>query len=264
MAGTVAGYAVNSVVLNAAPEGPAGAPALVFSNSLGTDLRVWDPLLPHLPTDWRRLRYDKRGHGLSALPDVPWSIEDLADDLDALMDAASIDSAVIVGLSVGGLIAQSLAVRHPARVRALVLCDTAARIGTDEMWNDRIAAIEEAGLAAQADAIMARWFTEGFRADPARLAPWRNMMLRTPAEGYLATCRAIRDADYREAASRLAVPSLAVCGEADGSTPPALVRQTAALIPDCRFELIADAGHIPCVEQPEVLGALIGDFVSAL
>ncbi|MEM7496728.1 MAG: 3-oxoadipate enol-lactonase [Pseudomonadota bacterium] len=262
----VMGVAVNGTVLNAAVAGPEGAPAIVFSNSLGTDFRVWDPLMPHLPGGWRQLRYDKRGHGLSSLPAEGWSIEDLADDLAGLMDATGMGDApaVIVGLSVGGLIAQALAARHPAKVRALVLCDTGARIGTDEMWNTRIAAIEEGGIAALVDATMERWFTPEFRADPARLEPWRNMMLRTPEAGYLATCRAIRDADYREAATVLSLPALAVCGEADGSTPPELVRQTAALIPGCGFELIAGAGHIPCVEQPATLGRLIAGLLDEL
>ncbi|MEL6765765.1 MAG: 3-oxoadipate enol-lactonase [Pseudomonadota bacterium] len=260
----VQGVSVNGVILNAALAGPKDAPAIVFSNSLGTDLRAWDPLLPHLPEGWRHLRYDKRGHGLSSLPEEGWSIQDLADDLDALMAAMGVETAVIVGLSVGGLIAQALATRHPSRVRALVLCDTAARIGTEQMWNDRIAAIEAGGIAALTDATMERWFTPAFRAHAPGLEPWRNMMLRTPAAGYLATCRAIRDADYRAEAARLTVPSLAICGEADGSTPPELVRQTAELIPGCRFELIRDAGHIPCVEQPAALGRVISGFLASL
>lgn len=258
------GISVNGVILNVALDGPEDAPAIVFSNSLGTDYRVWDPLLPHLPPGWRRIRYDKRGHGLSSLPAEDWSIEDLADDLDALMAHLGVGTAVIVGLSVGGLIAQALAKRNPGRVRALILCDTAARIGTEQMWNDRIAAVEAGGIAALTDATMERWFTPAFRGDAPRLEPWRNMMLRTSAAGYLTTCRAIRDADYRAEAAQIAVPTLAVCGEADGSTPPALVRQTAELIPGCRFELIANAGHIPCVEQPAVLGKLMSDFIASL
>lgn len=256
--------AAEGVALHYRLEGPPDGVPVVFSNSLGTDFRVWDPLVPHLPEGLRILRYDKRGHGLSDCPPGPWSIWDHVDDLGRLMDALGLRDAVICGLSVGGLIAQGLATARPELVRALVLCDTGAKIGTRETWDARIEAIGAGGLAMIADAVMERWFTAGFRADPARLAPWRNMMVRTPEPGYVRTAGAIRDADLREATSMLRLPCLAVCGEDDGATPPELVRQTAALIPGARFELILGAGHIPSVEQPEVLGGLITGFLMDL
>ena len=256
--------ALGDAVIHYADEGPEGAPALVLSNSLGTDFRVWDPLMPHLPEGLRVLRYDKRGHGLSSAPEGPWTIADHAEDLAALMAARGVAEAVVCGLSVGGLIAQVLAVRHPGLVRALVLCDTGARIGTQEMWNARLAAIAEGGIERIADATMERWFTAGFRAEPARIGPWRAMMARTLQSGYVRTAEAIRDCDHREATAGLRLPCLAVCGAEDGATPPALVRETAALIPGSRYEEIADAGHIPCVEQPAVLGGLIAEFLRGL
>ncbi|MEM6680317.1 MAG: 3-oxoadipate enol-lactonase [Pseudomonadota bacterium] len=258
------GLKVNGVVLHAEATGPSGAPAIVFSNSLGTDFRIWDPLLPHLPGGWRVIRYDKRGHGLSEMPTAPWSIEDLADDLAALIEAYGAGPAVVVGLSVGGLIAQGLAARHPQLTRAIVLCDTGAKIGSDSIWNPRIEAVETDGVEAIAGATMERWFTPAFRADAERLTPWHAMMARTPARGYATTARAIRDTDYRAATAKLTLPAMAICGEADGATPPELVRQTAALIPGCPFHIIENAGHIPCVEQPAALGALISDFVMGL
>lgn len=238
--------------------------ALVFSNSLGTDFRVWDALLPYLPDGWRVVRYDKLGHGLSDLPEGRWTIEDHAADLAGLLDALGVTRAVVCGLSVGGMIAQSLAASRPDLVRGLVLCCTGARIGTPEVWDGRIAAIREGGLEAILDATMERWFTAAFRADPARLAPWRNMVRATPLEGYVRTAEAIRDADLRRATAALRLPCLAVAGAHDGSTPPDLVRETAALIPGSRFELIEDAAHIPCVERPERLGALIGGVLAEL
>ncbi|MEL6335353.1 MAG: 3-oxoadipate enol-lactonase [Pseudomonadota bacterium] len=243
-------------------------PALVFANSLGTDHRIWDPLMAVLArgplADRRMLHYDKRGHGLTDGGPAAWQIDDLVADLAALMAARGIADAVVVGLSVGGLIAQGLAAARPDLVRGVVLCDTAAKIGTDAMWDGRIEAVESGGMAAIVDATMERWFTAPFRADPARLTPWRTMMLRCDPAGYSATARAIRDADYRERAAALSLPALAVVGEADGSTPPEMVEQTARLIPGCGFEVIAGAGHIPCVEQPEALAALIEGFVTTL
>lgn len=239
---------------------PAGRP-IVFANALGTDLRVWDAVLPLLPAGLRVLRTDMRGHGLSDCPPGPWTIADLADDLAAILDARGIRDAAVVGLSVGGLIAQSLASRRPDLVRVLVLSNTAARIGTAESWNDRIAAVEAGGIGPLADAILANWFTAGFRSDPARLAPWRNMLTRTPVAGYAAACRAIRDADLTASVRMLARPTLAIVGDADGSTPPELVRATAALIPGARFEVVPSAGHIPGVERPEAYARLLAAFL---
>lgn len=253
---------LGSVVHHIAESGdPQGRP-LVFANSLGTDLRVWDAVLPLLPAGLRVLRFDKRGHGLSDCPPGPWTIADLADDLAGILDARGIRDAAVVGLSVGGLVAQALAARRPDLVRLLVLSNTAARIGTTETWNERIATVEARGIAPIADAVLERWFTPGFRARPGSLAPWRNMLTRTPAAGYAATCAAIRDADLTGSTRRLTVPTLALVGDADGATPPDLVRATAALIPGARFEIIADAGHIPGVEQPEAYARLLTGFLT--
>lgn len=250
-----------TTVHHVAESGDAQGRPIVFANSLGTDLRVWDAVLPLLPAGLRVLRSDKRGHGLSDCPPGPWTIADLADDLAAILDARGIRDAAIVGLSVGGLIAQSLAARRPDLVRVLVLSNTAAKIGTADTWNDRIAAVETGGITPIADAVLERWFTPAFRADPARLAPWRNMLARTPAAGYAATCAAIRDADLTASTRTLKQPTLALAGDADGSTPPDLVGATAALIGGARFEVIADAGHIPGVEQPEAYAGLLTAFL---
>jgi len=252
---------VDGVTLHVRVEGPAEAPALVFANSLGTDLRVWEPLLPHLPAGLRLVRYDKRGHGLSDCPEGGWSIATLAGDLEALLDALEVREAVVCGLSVGGMIAQALAAGRPGLVRGLVLADTAARIGPPEMWDRRMAAVEAEGVGAVAGQVLERWFTARFRAGDPALALWRNMLLRTPVAGYAATCAAIRDADLTETTRSLRLPCLAVAGAEDGATPPELVRDTAALIPGSRFEVIRGCGHLPPVERPAALGRLIGDFL---
>jgi 3-oxoadipate enol-lactonase len=252
---------INGHAFHVAQSGDPAGPAVVFANSLGTDLRVWDAVLPQLLPGLRIIRYDKRGHGLSDAPDGTWRIEDFADDLAGILDALGATRVAMVGLSVGGLIAQALASRRPDLVRVLILSGTAAKIGTADLWNARIRAVEADGIASIADPILERWFSAEFRARNPELALWRNMLNRTPAAAYAATCGAIRDADLTEGTRALSLPTLALVGDQDGSTPPDLVRATAALIPGARCEVIADAGHLPGVEQPEAVATLIADFL---
>lgn len=256
---------VNGVVLHHSVIGPENAPAVVFSNSLGTDFRIWNEVVDALSGDYRILLYDKRGHGLSDATPAPYSISDHIEDLSALMGQVGIDRAVIVGLSVGGLIAQGLAASQPDKVRALVLCDTAHKIGNDELWNARIDTVTQKGIGAMADGIMERWFTPAYRSpDIADFAGYTNMLVRTTVDGYAGTCAAIRDADMTESTRALKVPVLCIVGDQDGATPPDLVRSTAELIEGARFEVIEGAGHIPCVEKPAETIRLIKDFLAGL
>ncbi len=248
--------------------GPAGAPVLLFANSLGTDFRIWDPVVAALGGRFRTLRYDMRGHGLTDCPPVAgdrgYSIDELAADALALMDAVGVEAAHVCGLSIGGMVAQKLTALAPGRVRSVVLCDTASRIGTPEMWADRVAAIRAGGLAAVVDGVMQRWFTPEFgRTRPADLAGYRAMLLRTPVDGYVGCCLAIRDADLGADAAAIRCPALVVVGDQDGSTPPDLVEGLARAIPGARFEVIAGAGHIPNVERTATLVALLDGFLPA-
>lgn len=237
------------------------APAVVLINSLGTDFRIWLPLLDELDANWSILLYDKRGHGLSDRTKSPSSIEDHADDLIGLCRHVGIRKAVFVGLSVGGLIAQSVYLKKPDLVRKIVLSNTAHKIGTADTWNARIAAVEN-GIEPIADSVLERWFTADFRArNRADLAGYRNMLVRQDAGGYADTCAAIRDADFTGSVSAIKVPVLAIGGDQDGATPPDLVRSTAEMIAGARFELLAPCGHIPCVEQPERMAELLTEFV---
>lgn len=257
--------ATKALVLHVSRSSSGGGAPLVFLNSLGSDLRIWDGVVERLEksdANHAMLRYDKRGHGLSDCPAGPYSIADHADDLLALLDALAIPRAVLVGISVGGLIALQIASREPERVGALVLCDTAAKIGTKESWNERITLIRQQGMAEAATGIAKRWFASGYPAQrPAEYRGYLNMLSRTPAEGYIGTCHALRDADLREQMAQILAPSLVLCGSEDISTPPELVRGLAQSLPDARFELLEAAGHLPCVEQPERLAQLIGGFV---
>ncbi|CAD0184767.1 3-oxoadipate enol-lactonase 2 [Ruegeria sp. THAF57] len=239
---------------------PNGAP-VVFANSLGTDLRLWDAMLPHLPPGLRIIRYDKRGHGLSSCPSAPYSMGSLIRDAEALLDFLEVRDCVFVGLSIGGLIAQGLAVKRMDQVRALVLSNTAAKIGTPSIWQDRMNAVREGGIEALADATMERWFSKPFRASPDHLL-WRNMMVRQPVDGYLGCCAAISGTDFYTPTSGLRLPTLGIAGSEDGSTPPDLVRETIDLIPGSRFELMRRAGHLPCVEQPFEYAALLQRFMA--
>jgi len=249
---------INGIVLHHQVIGPSDGPALVFINSLGSDFRIWQEVVPAFAEDFRVVLYDKRGHGLSDAPPAPYTIDEHADDLLGLLDHLGIERFSLIGLSVGGLISQRLAARCPERIQTITLCCTAAKIGTPELWAERIAGVANSGIEPLADNVLQRWFTPLFRQTHAtELAGWRNMLVRTPAHGYAGTCAAIRDADLRPDAGRIAIPTLCVAGDHDGSTPADVVKGTADLIPGARFALIDGAGHIPCIEKPAVLSTLI-------
>jgi 3-oxoadipate enol-lactonase len=248
----------NGLVVHYVDQGRRDGAPLVFINSLGTDFRIWNEVAEILAPDFRIVTYDKRGHGLSESgPDVN-DIGDYAHDLAALLDILRIGRATIVGLSIGGMIAQELYRQNPDRVAALVLCDTAVKIGTDAIWNERIAQVERGGIEAIADGVLGRWFTAEFRARrSAELAGYRAMLTRTPKQGYLAASGALKRADLRPYAGRIQAPTLCLVGDEDGSTPVALVKETAALIPGSRFEIVEGAGHLPNVEKPKVVARLV-------
>lgn len=247
------------VALHVRDEGPRDGRVVMFSNSLGTDVRVWDFLLPYLPEGLRIVRYDKRGHGLSDCPPAPYEMETLVSDAECVANALDVSDITFVGLSIGGLIGQGLASRRPDLLKALVLMDTSAKIGTAEIWSERLAALDKVGLEGMADAIMERWFCAPFRETDA-VRVWRNMVIRTPKDGYGGCSAAIMGADMRESTSKLTLPVLALVGDQDAATPPETLKATADLC-GAQFELIADAGHLPCVEQPATTAAFLNAFL---
>jgi 3-oxoadipate enol-lactonase len=250
----------NGLVVHYLEQGRRDGPALVFINSLGCDFRIWTEVAEILAPDFRILAYDNRGHGLSQSgPDLN-DIADYARDLAALLDIVVAGRATIVGLSIGGLIAQELYRQSPDRVAALVLCDTAAKIGTEEVWDQRIAQVERGGIETIADSVLERWFTAEFRVSrAAELAGCRAMLTRTSKQGYLAACGALKRADLRPYAGQIEAPTLCLVGDEDGSTPVSLVKETAALIPGSRFEIVKGAGHLPNVEKPKMVAGLIAE-----
>ena len=253
-------FATDDVQLHYRDDGdPQGAP-VVFANSLGTDLRLWDPILPHLPKGLRIIRYDKRGHGLSSCPKGAYSMGALVREIEALLDHLDVKNCLFVGLSIGGMIAQGLAIKRLDLLRAMVLSNTAAKIGQPAMWDDRIAAVKAGGIEALADSILERWFSDGFRDQP-ELALWRNMLVRQPDAGYMGCSAAISGTDFYTPTSGLRLPTLGIAGSEDGSTPPDLVRETVELIPGSKFQLMRNAGHLPCVEQPADYAKHLTDFM---
>lgn len=241
-------------------EGDREGPAIVFANSLGTDLRLWDKVMPLLPSGLRVIRFDKRGHGLSDCPAGPYKMGELIADAERLLERLAVRECLFVGLSIGGMIAQGLAVKRPDLIRAVVLSNTAAKIGTPELWAERIRSVETGGIESLADAVMERWFSPAFRQTP-ELAIWRNMLVRTPEAGYAGCSHAIAGSDFYATTAALRLPTLGIAGSDDGSTPPDLIRETVDLVPGSKFHLIRRAGHLPPVEAPQEFAEVLTRFV---
>jgi 3-oxoadipate enol-lactonase/4-carboxymuconolactone decarboxylase len=240
---------------------PQGTP-LVLIHSLGTDLQLWDDLIPRLDPALRLVRFDLRGHGLSADPAGELTLVDFSTDLATLLDHLEMDKAVILGISIGGLIALDFALRHPARVNSLILADTAARIGTPELWQTRTDTLRAHGMAHLADSILARWFAPDFAARfPAQFQGLRTLFTRNSVAGYTAACAALRDADLRAEVPQIIVPALVLCGAQDAATPPDVVQELAGSLPDAGFALLPGAGHTPPIEGPQIMADQINAFL---
>ena len=260
--GPLAFAAPNGVVLHHRfRPGRGGVRPLALANSLGTDLRIWDAVIAPLDPATPVLGFDLRGHGLSELGSEPVTVEAHAADFAGLMDLHGLGGALVCGVSVGGMVAQALASARPDLAAGLALCCTGARIGEPAAWRARIDAVREGGVEALADGVLERWFPPAFRTrHPEALAGYRAMLARTPAEGYAATCAAIAAADLTESTARLRLPAICVAGAEDLATPPDLVRSLAALIPGATFHALPGVGHLPPVEAPDALAALISDL----
>lgn len=244
-------------------EGKPGAPVIIFSNSLGTNLFMWDAQVAALREDFRILRYDTRGHGLSSVPPGPYTQEQLGRDVVALMDALEIRYANFCGLSMGGQAGIWLGANEPDRFGRLALCDTSARIGNPDIWNTRAAAIRAGGMPAIVSATIERWFTPAFIARaPEEIAFVRRMILDTPPQGYIACCEAIRDTDLTADGPRVTAPTLVISGGHDSATPPAQGRQLASMIRGARY-LELSASHLSNIEAEPQFTSALREFVSA-
>jgi 3-oxoadipate enol-lactonase len=252
----------NGIAIRYRFDGPADAPVVLFSNSLGTRLEMWDPQLPAVSQRYRMLRYDSRGHGESAAPAGPYTIELLAADAVGLLDALGIERAHFCGLSKGGMVGQMLGARHPERLLSLTLCSTACHMEPKHLWSERIKVAQEQGMAALADGVVERWFTEAYRAEPSILLERvREMIIATPAHGYAACCAAIRDMDLRETIRAIRLPTQIIVGADDPATPPAKAEEIHERIPHARLEVMPAAAHLLNIEQDVAFDASLLAFL---
>ena len=242
-------------------DGPAELPVLMLSNSLGTNLSMWDRQVPAFGRHFRLLRYDSRGHGASDAPPGPYDIARLGRDAVALLDALGLNRVRYCGLSKGGMVGMWLAANAPERIERLVLCNTSAHIGNRDIWNQRLEIVRTQGMAGIVDGVLERWFTAGFRQRaPDVIAAVRRMLLATPAQGYMACGMAIRDMDQRAALASIRAPTLVVCGAHDIATPPDHGRLIAASITGARLVEL-DASHLSNIEAEDAFTAAVRDFL---
>ncbi len=244
-------------------DGDAAAPALLLSNSLGTNLALWDAQVSGFARHFRVIRYDARGHGGSDVDERPFPFARLGQDALAVLDGLGVARASLCGVSMGGMVGQWLGIHASDRVDRLILANTAAFMPPPDMWNARIAAVIERGMGAIVDAVISRWFTPGYRErEPAEVSRIAAMLRATRPQGYTAACAAIRDMDQRAGLSGIGAPVLAIVGTHDTATPPEDGEAIAASIAGATLARL-DAAHLSNVEQPEAFAAEALAFLTA-
>ena len=245
-------------VVSGRPDGP----VVVLSNSLGATHAMWDENLPDLERHFRVVRYDTRGHGRSPVPPGPYSIDDLADDVVALLDRLGVQRAHFVGLSLGGMTGMRLAARHPERVDRLVLLCTGAHLTPSSAWLERAATVRVDGTQAVAEAVVARWFTPGFlEANPEVKATCDATVAATPDEGYAGCCEVIAAMDLRGDLPAITAPTLAIAGADDPATPPPHLEAIADAVQHGRLLVVPDSAHLANAQQPEIITRAIIDHL---
>ena len=244
-------------------DGPEHAPVLMLSNSLGTDLTMWDDQVGAFTKQFRLVRYDRRGHGKSGVLEGPYTMERLGKDALAIMDGLGIKKLNWCGLSMGGMVGMWLGANAPERIDKLILSNTSAYMGAaPDLWNERIRTALTAGMPALVDATLERWFTKAFRErNPKVMARIREMVLATPPKGYAACCEGIRDMDQRESLQRIRAPTLIIAGRHDPSTTVEVAEFMQSRIPGAKLAVI-DAAHIANVERPQEYSETVLKFLT--
>jgi 3-oxoadipate enol-lactonase len=253
------------VDLNCSAGGPDDAPVLLLGGSLGTTLDMWEPQVPALSQRHRVIRFEHRGHGGSPVPNGPYTMDDLGQDVLTLIDRLGLERVSYCGLSIGGMVGQWLAINAPDRIDRLILICTSAYLPPAEGWRDRAAAVRGAGTPEViADAVLGRWFTPPFAAaNPELVARYRRMISSISAEGYAGCCEAIATMDLRTGLPGITAPTLVIGGRQDPSIPPEHGEAIAAAIPGARCEVLDPAAHLASVERAECVTALIADHLGA-
>jgi 3-oxoadipate enol-lactonase len=239
-------------------------PWLVSAHSLASDHSMWRPQLDAFGADYSLLAYDLRGHGASSVPPGPYPLELLADDLEALLAACGIARCHFVGLSLGGMVGQMAALRHPARFASLTLADTTSRqpAGAPAVWDERLALVRAQGMAPLVAPTLERWFTPAFRAaQPGEVARIGALIAATPPAGYAGCAHAVVSVDLTDRLHRIACPVLVIVGRDDAGTPPAMADAIAASIPGARLVVLDDAAHLSNIEQAEAFNAALRAFL---
>ena len=244
-------------------DGPEHAPVLMLSNSLGTDLTMWDDQVGAFTKQFRLVRYDRRGHGKSGVLEGPYTMERLGTDALAIMDGLGIKKLNWCGLSMGGMVGMWLGANAPERIDKLILSNTSAYMGAaPDLWNERIRTALTAGMPALVDATLERWFTKAFRErNPKVMARIREMVLATPPKGYAACCEGIRDMDQRESLRRIRAPTLIIAGRHDPSTTVEVAEFMQSRVPGAKLAVI-DAAHIANVERPQEYSETVLKFLT--
>ena len=242
--------------------GDASAPALVLCHSLGTDRSLWEPQLEVLRTSYRVLRVDLRAHGASPVPEGPYTLQQIASDVIRVADAAGLKRFHHCGISLGGMVGLLLAARYPERISALVAANTAAKIGTEERWQERCRAVRSVGMPGICDSVVPRWFAPDFasRGD-GMLERMKNVFVATRADGYLACCGALAAADITTEVSRIKAPTLIIGGEHDASTSVADAEALHAAVHGSRLTVLEGAGHLSNIDKSEEFTARVSDFL---
>lgn len=243
--------------------GPEGAPVVVLSNSLGSTMSMWDAQAEALAEHFRVVRYDTRGHGGSPVPQGPYDIDDLVDDVVALLDRLEVRAASFVGLSLGGMTGMRLAAREPERVDRLVVLCTGAKLEPASAWHDRAATVREHGSEAVADAVVQRWFTAPYlESHPDVRAECEATVAATPAEGYASCCEVIAEMDLRDDLQTISAATLAIAGADDPATPPPHLEAIASAVQDGRLLVVPQSAHLANAEQPATVTPAILDHLT--
>jgi len=257
----------NGISVNYTLDGPASAPVVTLSHSLATDLSMWDPQMKALTAQYRVLRYDTRGHGGTDAPASAYTLDQLADDAQALLKALGVAKTHWIGLSMGGMIGQTLALKSPDLFLSLSLCDTSSRIPAEArpLWADRIKTAQTQGMEPLVEGTIGRWFTTPFREQRKDVVdPVRTMIRRTPPQGYAGCCAAISALDLTDRLPAIKIPTLIVVGEEDQGTPVAASQAIQAKIAGSQLEVLKSAAHLANMEQPEAFTKALTTFLARL